>query len=184
LQNPFLVGKKLYLRSLEKTDLEGDYLRWLNDPQVTEFMASGSFPYSRERLEEYYKSMVASNDNVLLAIIDMKANKHIGNIRLGPIDWVNRVAPLGLMIGQASFWNRGYGAEVIRLSTGYAFTTLNMGKVKANVIATNEGSLKAFRKAGFHEEGRAKNEFYRHGMYYDVVYLGITRDQFLSSKEG
>jgi RimJ/RimL family protein N-acetyltransferase len=39
----------------------------------------------------------------------------------------------------------------------------------------NTGSLKAFSKAGFVEEGCMKDYFYKNGRYLDVVVMGYTR---------
>ena len=34
MKNAFLIGKQIYLKPLEEEDLDGDYLKWLNDPEI------------------------------------------------------------------------------------------------------------------------------------------------------
>jgi len=173
MSHPFIAGDKLYLRGLEKSDLEGDYFAWLDDREVTKFMDSGVFPNATEKMEDFYRSTVLSRDNAIFAIVDKETDKHIGNIKLGPINWISRLAPLGIMIGNKEFWGQGYGAEAIRLVVDYAFNRLNLHKVTAGVVAINHGSAQAFQNAGFEIEGKAKSQFFYDGEYYDSLYLGI-----------
>ena len=173
MQSPFIIGGKLYLRGLKRSDLEGNYFAWLDDREVTQFMDSGVFPNAMEKMEDFYRSTVLSHDNAIFAIVDKKTDKHIGNIKLGPINWISRFAPLGIMIGNKEFWGKGYGTEAIGLVVDYAFNRLNLHKVVAGVISINHGSVKAFQKAGFETEGTFKSQFFHNGTYYDSLYLSI-----------
>jgi hypothetical protein len=46
--NPFLAGSQVYLRPLERTDLNEHYLAWLNDPEVTRYLETGVFPATQK----------------------------------------------------------------------------------------------------------------------------------------
>ena len=173
VNHPFIIGEKIYLRGLERSDLAGDYFNWLNDREVTKFLDSGIFPNTMERMEEFYRSTASSNDNVIFAIVDKATDKHIGNIKIGPIKWLSRVSPLGIMIGNKDFWGRGYGTEAIKLAVEYAFKQLNLHKITAGIVATHQASIKSFQKADFEIEGKAKSQFFLNGEYYDSLYLGI-----------
>ncbi len=177
MQSPFIIGDKLYLRGLKRSDLEGGYFAWLDDREVTQYMDSGIFPNAMEKMEEFYRSTVLSHDNAIFAIVDKKTDKHIGNIKLGPINWISRFAPLGIMIGNKEFWGKGYGTEAIGLVVDYAFNRLNLHKVIAGVILINYGSVKAFQKSGFETEGTFKSQFFHNGAYYDSLYLGIVNKE-------
>jgi len=182
MYHPFTVGEKIYLRGLERADLEGAYFDWLNDREVTKFLEAGRFPNTREAMEEYYNNTVLSNNNAVFAIVDKKTDEHIGNIKLGPINWITRIASLGIMIGDKESWGKGYGTEAIRLVLDYAFNRLNLHKVTAGIAAMHQASIKAFEKAGFTIEGHAKSQFYLDGEYSDSLYLGITREDYLEKK--
>ncbi len=183
MYHPFIVGEKIYLRGLERTDLEGEYFDWLNDREVTKFLDSGFFPNTMEKMEEYYSNIALSPNNLMLAIIDKESDKHIGNIKAGPINWVTGVASLGIMIGNKEFWGRGYGTEAIRLVLDYAFKSLNLHKVTAGIVANHQASIRAFQKAGFEIEGRAKSQFFLDGEYCDSLYLGIVKEDFLKKSD-
>ena len=47
--------------------------------------------------------------------------RHIGNIKLGPIQWLHRRADLSLFIGDKSCWSLGYASEAIGLVRDWAF---------------------------------------------------------------
>ena len=183
MKHPFIVGKRLYLRGLEKSDLEGDYFQWLNDQDVTKYLDSGNFPNTIENMEEFYRNTVLSSNNVIFAIVDIESDKHIGNIKLGPINWISRISPVGIMIGDKTYWGKNYGTESMEIVLDYAFNKLNLHKIKLGVVLDHDAAAKTYEKAGFKIEGRAKSQFYLNGKYYDTLYMGILRDDFVPKDE-
>ena len=173
MRNPFIIGEKIYLRPLEKSDLSGSYLSWVNDPEVTRYMETGTFPTNLEKLEEYYSFMTTSPNYVILAIIDKELDKgkHIGNITLNNINWIHRIVNLGFMIGDKDYWGKGYGTEAIELMVKYAFATLNLHKISVGIYADHIGSIRAFKKAGFIQEAKLEGELYRDGKYRDKIIM-------------
>lgn len=170
---PFLVGKRIYLREVRPSDVNERYYRWMNDPEVTYFLESKFYPNSLEGLREYVTSKLGDHDNVFLAIVLKEGDRHIGNIKLGPINWIHRFGDVGLIIGEKDCWGQGYATEAISLIARYAFDVLNLHKLTAGCHATNFGSLKAFQKAGFVVEGVRQQHLYCNGVYVDVVLLGL-----------
>lgn len=177
----FIMGEKLYLRPLGKSDINERYLGWINNPEVTEHMATGAFPSTIEKLEEYYRGMTTSHNHVILAIVDKDSHTHIGNITLNDIEWVNRRANLGIMIGDRDFWGKGYGTEATRLMIRYAFDRLNLHKLWLGVNASHTSAIRLYEKVGFEVEGRSKDGCYRNGTYHDSIIMGITAEKY--SKE-
>lgn len=168
----FLKGRKLYLRPLTKKDINERYLSWVNDPEVVRFMRHRVFPTTFKSLEHFVASRKWPND-LTLAIIDRKTNKHIGNIGLTSIDWVNRKAEVGMLLGDKSFWNKGYMSEAFSLVTNHAFSKMNIHKLYAGTENDNMAAIQLFKKMGWHIEGRFKRESYRDGKYVDVVRFAI-----------
>jgi RimJ/RimL family protein N-acetyltransferase len=169
---PFLNGNGIYMRSLVSTDLDGPYFDWLNDREVTKYMDSGVFPNTKEAMETYFNNVARNPDNVMLAIVDKSSENHVGNIRLGTINWISRVAPIGIMIGAKDYWGNGYGTEAIIMVSDYAFGRLNLYKITAGIAAGHQASLKAFQKCGFVIEGKALKEQLVDGDYQDILHLG------------
>lgn len=78
MYHPFLIGEKVYLRGMEREDLEGNYFQWLNDYEVTRYLSSGKFPNSREAMEEYFTRMQTSGKDVFFAIVEKETGRHVG----------------------------------------------------------------------------------------------------------
>lgn len=174
--NPFLSGQNIYLREVLISDVTGSYYRWMNDPGITQFLESRFRPNSIESLTEYVKSKTADSSNIFLAIILKEDHRHIGNIKLGPINWVHRFADIGIVVGEKDCWGKGYASEAIGLVTKFAFDTLNLHKLTASCYEMNHGSVKAFQKAGFYIEGIRKSHFYCQGTYVDDILLAILKN--------
>jgi [ribosomal protein S5]-alanine N-acetyltransferase len=174
---PFLEGKRIYLREVRLTDVNENYYRWMNDQEVTRYLESRFYPNSKEKLTEYVHSKLGDPNNVFLAIVLKDGDRHIGNIKLGPIDWIHRVGDVGLIIGEKDCWGQGYASEAIRLVSKYAFGQLNLHKICAGCYVQNQGSVKAFQKAGFVIEGVRRQHYYCDGKYDDAILLGILRSE-------
>jgi RimJ/RimL family protein N-acetyltransferase len=108
----------------------------------------------------------------LFGIFDKESDQHIGNIKLGPINWFHRYAEIGLIIGNKDFWGKGVATDSITLISLYAFNTLNLHKVTAGCYASNIGSKKAFLKAGFDVDGVRKSHCFSQGKWEDLILLG------------
>lgn len=183
LLNAFLKGAQIYLRPLTRGDLEGPYFDWLNDQTVTRFLDSGRFPNSPERMEEFYKLHANGSSAMVLAIVLMENNKHVGNIRLHQIDYVHRSAEVGIFVGDVSAWGRGIATEAIQLLSGHAFNKLNLNRLAAGAVLDNRGSIRAFEKAGFQSEGISRQVFWNEGRYWDGMRLSLLREDWSQQEQ-
>ncbi len=174
---PFLEGENIYLREVRITDVNENYYNWMNDNEVTRYLESRFYPQSREKIEEYVKSINNNPDYVFLAIVEKKSNTHIGNIKLGPINWLHRSADAGLLIGEKTAWGKSYATEAIKIVTKYAFRKLNLHKLTAGCYKQNIGSEKAFKKNGYIVEGIRKKHCFLDGEYADVILMGIMNEE-------
>jgi RimJ/RimL family protein N-acetyltransferase len=171
----FAEGERLYLREVRPSDVNENYYRWMNDPEVTQYLESRYYPQPAEKMREFVEGMLGNRNHVFFAIALKDGDRHIGNIKLGNINWVHRIADVGLLIGEKDCWGKGYASEAIRLVTEYAFGKLNLRKLVAGCYDVNGGSARAFLKVGWEEEGRRKAQYFCAGVYCDEILLGITR---------
>jgi [ribosomal protein S5]-alanine N-acetyltransferase len=75
---------------------------------------------------------------------------------------------LGYRIG-AEYEGRGYVKESISRVVEYAFTTLNLHRIMANYMRTNERSAAVLRGSGFTVEGMARDYLRLNGEWRDHV---------------
>jgi ribosomal-protein-alanine N-acetyltransferase len=173
----FLEGERIYLREVRPSDVNEDYYRWMNDPDITRYLESRFRPNSLEGLREYVVAKLKDPESVFLAIVLKDGDRHIGNIKLGPINWIHRYADIGIIIGEKSCWGCGYATEAIALMADYGFNTLDLHKLTAGCYDLNQSSAKAFLKAGFVQEGVRRSHFYCDGKYVDDIMLAKIRPE-------
>ncbi len=176
----FLMGQKLYLRPLEESDIGPEYVNWLNDHDVTRYMGTGRFPSTKESIRKFLSRFENSTTDLALAIIDREQNQHIGNVTLNHINWIDRTADTGLMIGRKEFWGKGYAYEAWRLILTYAFSQLGLRKVVAGAVVENVASVGTLRKLGFKLEGTFREEVLVDGKPCDTARFGLLRREFQS----
>lgn len=180
----FSEGSRVLLRPLERSDLNERYLSWLNDPEVTRYTETGIFPTTAEDLENYYRGVSGSKNDVMLAVIDKKSGQHVGNVKLGPIHWVHHCATFGILIGDKEFWGKGFGLEATRLMVEYGFYRLNLHRIDLGVFADHEAAVRCYEKAGFKVEGRMREDLCLDGKYKDRLWMGLLRSEYGSRRSG
>jgi RimJ/RimL family protein N-acetyltransferase len=184
MHHPYIIGKKLYLRGIEKEDLSGNMIQWPNDPEVTYYMVMGAIPNggpiycSWDSAEEEYEILKKSNKDILFAIVDKKSDEMIGLVGLYDISWIPRHAELRIVIGEKDFWNKGYGTEATKLVIKYGFEKLNLNKVYLGVNAEDRRAVKAYQKAGFLKEGKLRQHVYRNSKYYDIIKMSVLKEEY------
>lgn len=171
MNHAFLIGKKVYLRGLEESDLK--YIKkWLSDSDFTKFLFQGDFPHSLDKLTENF-AKDKKQGNPVFAIIYKKNNKVIGWAGLYEIDWISRTAEIRFFIGEKKYWGKGLATESVSLIIDYGFHKLNLHRIYGGMNEENYGSAKIFQKLGFSNEGRSKDDHFRNGRYYDILRFGL-----------
>lgn len=183
MYHPFIIGKKVYLRGIEREDLTGNYFQWANDSEVTYYMFMGAKPNTLENLEEEYEQLRKSNTDIVFAICNKKTDEHIGNTGLHRIEWISRSVEYRIIIGEKKFWGKGNGVEIAKLILQYAFDKLNMNKVWLGVNSENLSAVKSYKNAGFVEEGVLRQEIYRNGKYYDAIRMSVLREEYYANRK-
>lgn len=151
-----LIGDKIYLRPIAIEDANEEYVNWLNDKEVNQYLESRFVFATIENVKKFIDSILQSDNNYFFAIVDNETNKHIGNIKIGPINSYHKRGDIGILIGDKNFWGKGVASDAIFLLAEFAFAKLNLDKVMAGCYANNIASYKAFIKCGFVEEGLFK----------------------------
>lgn len=178
----YIKGEKVSLRALEREDINENYLKWINDSEINQYMESGSYPSNMESLYRYFEGGQNASSSVSFAIINNEDGKHIGNVKIDSIHWIHRRAFLGIMIGEKSSQGKGYGTEATKLALTYAFNQLNLVKIKLGVVASNIAAVKIYEKIGFNQVGYLVDEFYYHGKYHDMIYMEIHKKDYIKSE--
>ena len=181
--HPFLTGKKLVLSPLNEKDISDDYISWFNDREVCRDNSHATFPNTYRKTIAYIKSVENSKTDFVFAIRWKKNKKHIGNVSLQNINWVNRSAEIAIIIGNKNYWNKGAGSESYRLILEYGFKTLNLNRISSGQTVTNSGMIKVCEKCGMKKEGILRQVLYKEGKFLDAVIFSILQREYVKNKK-
>jgi RimJ/RimL family protein N-acetyltransferase len=137
------------------------------------------YPWSLAAEEEFLKEAAKKIgfEEVRLAI-ETKEGLAIGMCGLHRGRPEDRNAELGIMIGDKSYWSNGYGTDAMLTLLRLGFDSMNLHKVSLGVFEFNERAQACYRKCGFVEEGRSREEYFQDGRYWDIVRMSVLRDEF------
>ena len=120
---------------------------WENDPDIYADMSLFKvYQYDEAAVNRYFDTK-QSPSRVLLAI--MKDSAPVGEIQLKQIDRERGECTLSIHMQNDACKGRGYGTCAERLALQYAFGTLGMAAVNADVVVKNTRSQHVLEKVGF-----------------------------------
>jgi diamine N-acetyltransferase len=160
-------------------------VKWLNDPEVRRGILLHN-PVSQTEENGWYERMLQRPVDEHVMVIDVKESltepgednwKIIGSLAFDQIDWHIRAAEMGILIGDKTYWNQGYGTEAVRLLCLHGFNTLNLNRIYLHVFENNPGAIRAYEKAGFIHEGRERQAEYMDGQFIDVLRMSILKSE-------
>ncbi len=174
-----IYGKRIRLRRPEREDLQ-TFTEWVNDPEVTKGLTL-YLPMGLWEEEVWFESLgkrPPAERPMVVEIREGEAWRAIGNCGYHNIDTVSRSGEVGIMLGDKSVWNQGYGTETMRLLVKHGFETLNLNRVQLYVYDDNIWAIRTYEKVGFVHEGRRRQAEYKDGKYKDVLVMSILRDEW------
>ncbi len=176
----YLEGERTYFRPLEMEDIPL-LRRWINDPAVRRTLLHRP-PINELREREWIESQGKSAQDYAFGIVRREGDRLIGTAGLHRVDPVNRLATLGISIGETSCHNRGYGTEAVRMLLRFGFEELNLNRVQLSVLANNPRGIRAYQKAGFVQEGCLRQAVYRDGRYEDEYRFAVLREEWAGAE--
>jgi RimJ/RimL family protein N-acetyltransferase len=190
-----IYGKRIRFRAIDRDDLPA-FVKWINDPQVRQGIGI-YLPFSQADEEDWFdktRNRPIEEHNLAIearqpgeradqpgeqaGLPDEEGWKMIGSCGFFNFDHRNRSSELGIMIGDKSYWNQGYGTEAVRLLLQHGFNTLNLNRIYLRVFANNLRAIHIYEKAGFVHEVRQRQAEFRDGQYIDLLVMSILRDEF------
>ncbi|HZU14895.1 MAG TPA: GNAT family protein [Chloroflexota bacterium] len=176
---PVLKGDRVTLRPPQEEDLPL-FCEWFSRPEVTRTLLT-RFPPSLEAEREWFARTTASRNDVVWVIA--AADRAVGISGIHQIEWINRTAITGTLIGDPADWGHGFGSEATRLRTGFAFDELNLERLETSSLAHNVGMHRALEKVGYTRIGTRRHFHYSRGQWYDAVMFELLREDY-AAKSG
>jgi RimJ/RimL family protein N-acetyltransferase len=176
MQNPYLIGKSIYLRPLEPADAPL-LTTWFNDQEFTRLLFHCR-PVTLAQELAFLQKIGESQTDYALGMVLRSTDQLIGTAGLKDMDVRHRHIGFGIGIGDKTMWHKGYGADATHLLLGHAFQTLNLNRVYLHVYEFNKAAIRCYEKVGFRVEGRLRQSHFAEGRYWDTIVMGIIREEW------
>lgn len=175
-------GKLVRLTAYDPEKDAQIFQRWNQDSEYQQLLDSGparllSDKQIKELIEKHY------DEQYSFTIRTLEDDRIIGEVGLAGINWVSGDSWVGIGIGERDCWGKGCGTEAMRLLLQFAFAHLNLKRVSLTVFEYNTRAIRSYEKAGFREEGRLRQWMQRAGERYDLIYMGILREEWEETQE-
>ena len=136
-----LEGENVKLSPLVDDDLP-TIKRWRRNFSLKRLTGPGPFLPSLSQ----QVSITSSTEEIQLGIALIETDELIGEIGLSNIIWSNRVAELGICIGEDKYRGKGVGSEALELLIEYSFRELNLYRLQLVVVDYNKRAIKSYEK--------------------------------------
>lgn len=183
MRNPLVVGDRLYLRPLDRDDIESMVRDSANEPET--FMERGRLPLAPLDLEKWIDELYEQPfpSEIQLAVCLKENDRCIGFVGLEEVDFINRSGETGAWLTAADYRGQGYGTEAKHLLLEYCFDRLHLHVLCSTIWEPNTRSAAAVQKQGYRLAGRWKWADVKDGVYRDVLFFDVMRDEWLEARE-
>jgi RimJ/RimL family protein N-acetyltransferase len=181
LNNNLLSGKLVRLAAIDPETSGPLWTKWRLNSEYSRLAdldpaTANSLKSTRAWIEKHLDDWLSNE----FEIRTLAGDQTIGSIGLGGEIKIHGDAFVGIGIGEPEFWGKGYGTEAMKLILCYAFMELNLHRVSLDVFDYNPRALHSYEKAGFKLEGRKRGMLLREGQRWDLIYMGILREEWLA----
>lgn len=168
-----LGTEKLLLRPLQLTDAEGMFAM-LADEESMKYWSSPPIDHIDDALKTLREDIASDEQGKSLcwAITIKGQNQMIGKCILFQISQSNRRAEIGFILNR-NYWRQGLMYQALEAVIDFAFNSLDLHRIEADVDPLNAGSLGVLEKLGFQREGLFRDRWLLNDKWTDSVMLGL-----------
>lgn len=168
------MKKKITLRKLNHKKISNKYVSWMNDYEIVKYTEQKYNKHNKQDISNFVKNKNNSINEFLYGVFvnnEFSNNIHIGNIKLGPINFIHKSAEISYFIGDKKYWNKGYISLAIENVCEIAKKKYGLKKIQASVYSINLSSIKVLRKNNFSLEGKLVSSVeFRNRRYNTHIY--------------
>ena len=97
-----VVNDNIFIRIISSKDVSLRYLNWLKNYEIMKFTEQNKKKHTIKLTKVFVEEKLISNYDLLFGIFFK--NEHIGNTKLGPINWRKKEAQVSFFLGEKIFW--------------------------------------------------------------------------------
>ncbi len=182
-----LYGSLVHLTAEEPQEHAGVYAKWNRDSEFMRLLdAEPAYPPSVKKLTELIQRDQEKDPPAfyIFGIRTLEGDKLVGYIGLDGDAFPHGELFVGIAIGERELWGRGYGTDAMKVILRFAFRELNLRRVALDTFEYNPRAICSYEKAGFVHEGRVREFLWREGRRWDLIFMGILREEWLKLDSG
>ena len=179
MHNPYSIGNSLYLRAPTQEDVDGAWHEWFSDEVTTQFLADRFWPNTVYSQQNFFESLNNDKSKLVLSIVDIETDQHIGVCSLGQINWVHQYADFSLVIGEEQFRTGHAAIEAVDLLLAIGFNRLNLRNIKGCYVSINRLTCEISKLFNFKVVGKNENLLKYNGEYVDLIHIQLNQKNWL-----
>jgi [ribosomal protein S5]-alanine N-acetyltransferase len=174
---PTLRGERIVLRWLTERDVPALFAVF-SDPRVMRYWSRGPMadPSEAQALVDQIHRVFAERSLFQWGVALRDTDEVIGTCTLSSLNPAHRRGEVGYALGHRH-WGHGYMAEALPLLLRFAFGTLGLHRIEADVDPRNARSIRALQALGFRTEGLLRERYHLGGEIQDAQMMGLLRTE-------
>ena len=175
---PRLQGKRICLRPPTADDADALFALFA-DPQVMRYWSRPPMT-ARAEAEGLIAEILAGFDQRTLfnwMVATRSDDALIGTCALFRIERRHRRAEIGYSL-RSDQWGRGFAVESVSLMLDWAFRTLHLHRIEADIDPRNDGSRRLLERLGFASEGVLRERYFVGDEVSDTELFGLLAEDW------
>jgi RimJ/RimL family protein N-acetyltransferase len=175
---PVLIGARLALRPLRASDAD-DLYAVHSDPRVMRYWSHPAWTRREQAVDRIAELMQNRERSEFYTwAIALADDRLVGTFSLFALNRAQHRAEIGYALASRE-WHRGYATEAARLAIAYAFCTIGLARLEADVDPRNEPSCRLVERIGFRREGLLRERWHVAGEITDSAIYGLLRREYV-----
>lgn len=181
---PVIEASRVRLRHLEETDIDALY-EIFSDAQAMRYWSSPPFQKraEAEKLLADIHDLFRRKQLFQWGIALKAGDRIIGTTTLFQLDEQSGRAEIGYILDRRQ-WKNGFIGEALTALFDFAFETMNLRRLEADVDPRNAASLRTLERLGFEREGFLRERWFIGGEIQDAYFYGLLKKDWEKSKKG
>jgi ribosomal-protein-alanine N-acetyltransferase len=161
--------KRLRIRPFNATDINQTYLSWLNDKEVMRFSNQRFTAHCHKTSMTYLESFSGTSNSFFLLEDAIRRNP-IGTATVYRT-LQHGTADIGLLLGDRSYWGKGYGKEAWMSILNFLSCEMSVRKVTGGALRANHAMIRIMRQSGMVHDGTRIGHEIIDGCPVDLLYF-------------
>jgi RimJ/RimL family protein N-acetyltransferase len=160
-----------------------DLFSVFSNPQVMRYWSRPAFPSMDDAWELFRDIQQHFQARTLFqwGIAQRTNDRVIGTCTLFHLEKEHRRAEIGFALGQ-ELWGQGLMKEALGALLDFAFGTLDLRRLEADIDPRNARSIRTVERLGFQREGTLRERYHVNGEVQDTAYFGLLRDEWSENR--